>query len=145
MKRDSLAHEFVETIPSHLDEGTLYVSVPYRTAVHLCACGCGNRVVTPLRPSRWQLYFDGESVSLSPSVGSWQFPCRSHYWIEKDCIRWARQWTDKEIATGRERDAQDVRGYYEGRRARAMQPVATPQPTIGLFRRAWRRFRQRVG
>ncbi|MFC4855982.1 DUF6527 family protein [Actinophytocola glycyrrhizae] len=24
--------------------------------------------------------FNGETVSLSPSIGNWSFPCRSHYY-----------------------------------------------------------------
>jgi len=34
-------------------------------------------VVTPLSPTGWSLIFDGETVSLYPSIGNWNFPCRS--------------------------------------------------------------------
>lgn len=115
MKQSSFSHEFVEFIPSMLDDGILYVSIPYATVVHLCACGCGNKVVTPINPAQWQLLYDGESVSLSPSLGNWQFPCRSHYWVRHDQIRWARPWTDEEIAEGHRRDAQDLESYFTGR------------------------------
>src|SRR5579875_1493375 len=98
MKRASVSHEFVEDIPLQLDEGIVYVSIPYSTVVHLCPCGCRNKVVTPLSPAEWQLLYDGESVSLTPSIGNWEFPCRSHYWICHNRIRWARQWTTEEIA-----------------------------------------------
>ncbi len=56
MRRTSVNHEFVEFIPSELQEGVLYVSVQYATAVHQCACGCGNKVVTPISPVDWQLF-----------------------------------------------------------------------------------------
>jgi hypothetical protein len=46
-----LKHEFVEFIPDELKEGTIYVSIRFATATHLCCCGCGSRVVTPLRPT----------------------------------------------------------------------------------------------
>src|SRR6266567_538686 len=95
MKHDSLRHEFVEEIPSDPEEGVLYVSVRYRTAVHRCACGCGEKVVTPIKGPRWHLYFDGDTVSLDPSIGSWQLRCRSHYWIRANAIRWAGVWTDE--------------------------------------------------
>ena len=71
MRRTSIDHEFVEFIPSELQEAVLYVSIPYATAVHQCACGCGNKVVTPISPVDWQLLFDGETVSLTPSIGNW--------------------------------------------------------------------------
>jgi hypothetical protein len=80
----SLRHEFVEFIPEVLAEKIVYVSVRFATAVHKCCCRCGREVVTPLTPTDWKLIFDGKTVSLDPSIGSWSFPCKSHYWIEND-------------------------------------------------------------
>ncbi len=54
-----IQHEFVEFIPERLTERTLYVSVAYASAAHLCFCGCGNKVVTPIHPAGWELLFDG--------------------------------------------------------------------------------------
>jgi hypothetical protein len=63
-------HVFVDTVPERLEKAVLYVSLTYATAVHLCACGCGNEVVTPFNPaSGWWLTFDGKTVSLWPSIG----------------------------------------------------------------------------
>ncbi len=62
---------FVESLPNLIDDGILYVSMSFASAVHRCACGCGQEVVTPLSPTDWQLHFDGENVSLEPSVGNW--------------------------------------------------------------------------
>lgn len=53
MRRNSSAHEFVETIPSDPDDGTVYIFIRYGTAVHRCAYGCGKKVVTPIKPPRW--------------------------------------------------------------------------------------------
>lgn len=72
-------HKFVEYIPDALDEGVLYVSVTFRTVLHLCGCGCGSEVATPLDPSDWKLTFDGKTISLYPSVGNWSLACQSHY------------------------------------------------------------------
>ena len=36
-----------------------------------CCCGCGEEVVTPFSPAQWQMSFDGEAVSLHPSIGNW--------------------------------------------------------------------------
>lgn len=87
-----LNHKFVEFIPEALDDDVLYVSVIHGTAVHGCCCGCGREVVTPLTPADWELTFDGETVSLYPSIGNWNFPCRSHYWITKNRVEWAPSW-----------------------------------------------------
>lgn len=115
MKITSIQSEFVEFVPSELIEGTLYISMSYATTVHLCACGCGNKVVLPLSPADWQMYFDGESISLTPSVGNWQFPCRSHYWIKDNNVRLAPPWTERQVAAGRARDAADFDRYLADR------------------------------
>ncbi len=105
MRRDIVfLHEFVEHIPDHLPDGMIYVSITFSTAVHMCACGCRREVVTPLSPTDWQLLFDGESVSLTPSIGNWGFPCRSHYWIRHNKVQWARKWPQREIDAGRTRE-----------------------------------------
>ena len=73
MRVEKVRHEFVEFIPSTLNDGVLYISIPYATAVHKCCCGCGEKVVTPLTPTDWSLTFDGLTASLSPSIGNWGF------------------------------------------------------------------------
>lgn len=101
---DHLQHEFVDNIPDELEDGRIYVSIRYRTVMHRCCCGCGFEVVTPLAPTEWSVTFDGDSISLSPSVGNWSFPCQSHYWIRRGHVKWARHWSPDEIAAGRELD-----------------------------------------
>ena len=29
----------------------------------------GNKVVTPISPADWQLFYDGDTVSVTPSIG----------------------------------------------------------------------------
>ena len=89
-----IAHKFVEFIPEQIEEGVLYISIEYCTVVHKCICGCGNEVVTPLSPTGWELTFNGKTVSLSPSIGNWNFECKSHYFITRNNIRYARRWND---------------------------------------------------
>jgi len=99
----TIQHKFVEFIPDLLDQGVLYITVEYKTAVHLCICGCGNKVITPLHPAFWQLTFDGKTVSLYPSIGNWSFECQSHYWITKNQVHIARKWTEREIEHNRKK------------------------------------------
>ncbi|MFA6896877.1 MAG: DUF6527 family protein [Patescibacteria group bacterium] len=107
-----MIHKFVENIPDNLEEGTIYISIEYGTVVHKCCCGCGNEVVTPLSPTDWQLIFDGETISLYPSIGNWNFDCKSHYWIINDRIKWARKWSKQEIDGNRQKDSLDKKKYY---------------------------------
>lgn len=112
----NLNHEFVEYVPQELKDGTLYVSLTFATVVHKCCCGCGNEVVTPLSPTDWKITFDGESISLDPSIGNWSFDCKSHYWIENSAVRWARRWSREQIDAGRAHDRLAKKGYFDGRR-----------------------------
>jgi hypothetical protein len=106
----TVQHQFVEFIPEAIDEGILYVSIPYATAVHKCVCGCGNEVVTPLSPKDWQLTFNGKAVSLSPSIGNWNFACRSHYWIKNNHIEHSDS-SEKEY-TGSKKGKNNKSIYY---------------------------------
>jgi hypothetical protein len=114
-RRASVKHQFVESVPQTIDDGVLYVSIKYATAVHKCCCGCGIEVVTPLTPTDWELTFDGESVSLGPSIGNWSFPCQSHYWIIRNRVKWARRWTRREIEAGRSDDKSAKNEYFDSR------------------------------
>ena len=112
-RTNTLRPEFVEFIPGTLQDGILYVSRKYKTASHLCCCGCGNKVVTPLNPSGWKLTEKGGAVSLHPSIGNWSFPCQSHYWVRGSRIEWAPKWTRREIEEGRMSDQLAQRHYFD--------------------------------
>lgn len=107
-----MKHEFVEFIPDVIEESILYVSMEYGTVAHKCCCGCGCEVVTPLTPTDWNLTYNGDSISLSPSVGNWEFECQSHYWIRKNRVEWAGQWTKEQIEQGREYDKELKEHFY---------------------------------
>jgi len=85
-----LRPEFVKFVPEKLEPGVLYVSMEFETAVHLCACGCNAKTVTPFGSWRdsWTLTENQGVVTLSPSIGNFQMPCRSHYFIEANQVRW---------------------------------------------------------
>lgn len=109
----TLTHEFVEFIPDDLKESVVYVSIPYATVAHKCWCGCGKEVVTPLSPTDWKLIFDGKTISLYPSIGNWSFPCRTHYWIRKNRVQWAEQWSQERINAGRSYDRRAKEAYFD--------------------------------
>jgi hypothetical protein len=113
----TMQHKFVEYIPEQLEEGIIYITIEYRSAVHLCACGCGNKVVTPLTPTDWELTFDGKSISLSPSIGNWSFNCKSHYFITNNKVRFVRKWDHDEIDEGRRRDWLFKSNYFKKKRS----------------------------
>ena len=79
---------FVEQFPDDLESGILYVSMQHAICGHLCACGCGERVITPLSPTQWKLVYNGEAVTLYPSIGNYAFACRSHYFLTNGTIIW---------------------------------------------------------
>ena len=81
MKQKHFKHLFVDSIPATLQDGVLYVCIKHRVVSHLCACGCGQRIDTPIDPDEWRLTYNGESISLWPSIGNYDIPCHSHYFI----------------------------------------------------------------
>ena len=88
MRIRQITHSFVEYVPDALDEGILYVSIPFATATHKCFCGCGWEVTTTIAPNAWELTYNGRSISLNPSVGSRNLKCKSHYWIHENKVDW---------------------------------------------------------
>ena len=83
-----LTAKLVETIPEDLKEGIIYISEPYRVAIHNCCCGCGNEVVTPLGGHGWGLTMNNGKATLNPSIGSFALDCKSHYWIRDGEVEW---------------------------------------------------------
>ena len=79
---------FVEQFPDDFESGILYVSMQYAICGHLCACGCGERVITPLSPTQWKLVYNGEAITLYPSIGNYAFACQSHYFLTNGKIVW---------------------------------------------------------
>lgn len=144
-----LRHEFVEYIPDTLQEGTIYVSIGFATAAHKCCCGCGHEVITPISPTDWKLVFDGESVSLHPSIGNWSFPCRSHYWIRRDRVTWARPWSQEEVLARRAHEAL-FKDYYSGSTptpsmpggSEDVDPPGGDERRDGIWQRLQNRFRR---
>jgi hypothetical protein len=128
MRRNALRHEFVEFIPEELEEGVVYVSLPYGTAAHKCCCGCGREVNSPIGPTDYELIDHGDSITLDPSIGNWSFPCRSHYFVRRNKVVWMPAMTQGQIDAGREKDRRIKAAYFE-----------TVNTKTVLLRRLWRR------
>jgi hypothetical protein len=111
-------------MPRQLEANVLYVSEEFEIAAHLCACGCGNKVTTPLGSTEWSFEEIRGKPTLRPSIGNWQWPCKSHYWIIAGKVRWADQWTPEQVARGRRAEEERRREYYESRHARRRSPLA---------------------
>jgi hypothetical protein len=125
----------VDYMPKDLDSGILYVSEEFDIAMHLCACGCGSKVKTPLGPTEWSVVETPDGPSLSPSVGNWQQPCQSHYWIDRGEILWAKKWSQEQIAVGRRFEQERRAAYYE----------ALDRKRGGILHRLWRWLKSLFG
>jgi hypothetical protein len=139
-----LKHEFVEFIPDDLERRTIYISIRFATASHLCLCGCANKVVTPIRPTDWKLIFDGKTVSLDPSIGNWSFPCQSHYWIRNNRVKWAPKWSREQIERGRQYDHYAKGSYFKAAatetvpdEASGVSGVAPEKPRLWSTIKSW--------
>lgn len=84
IKTVPITPEYITYVPEKMGQGILYISREFETALHLCLCGCGNEVVTPLSENGWILTESKGKVSLYPSIGNYSLPCRSHYVITQN-------------------------------------------------------------
>ena len=105
-----LRPELVETMPEGLHDGVIYISEKYRVALHNCCCGCGEEVSTPIGPTEFSISVADGEVSVHPSIGNHDFPCRSHYVIRRGAILWAGEMSRAAIEKGRTHDRYIKRG-----------------------------------
>ncbi|MGI8680276.1 MAG: DUF6527 family protein [Jatrophihabitans sp.] len=103
--------------------------------MHLCCDGCGKKVSTPLRPAQWTLTYDGETVSLAPSIGNFSLACGSHYWIRQNRVRRARPMPRSAIRANTARDLEAAE--------QAFASVNTDMPAGQRRRALWLRFLRR--
>jgi hypothetical protein len=103
-------------MPEIIKDGVLYISLDYGTVIHNCACGCGSEVNTPLSPTGWKMIYNGETITLNPSVGNWSFDCKSHYWITEGKIEWASTWSDGRIKKIRKVENNERHKFYESKK-----------------------------
>ena len=125
MRYTQLEHRFVDLIPESLEPGLLYIAMDYGIATHACACGCGEEIVTPFTPTDWAMTYDGETVSLWPSIGSWTLPCRSHYIIRRGKVIEAEPWSDDQVENALRRE-KEARAQFYGTGAVDRASVAPP-------------------
>lgn len=136
IRHKRLEHRFVENIPDRLEAGVLYISMEYATSAHSCCCGCGEEVVTPFTPTDWKMTFDGDTVSLRPSIGNWTLKCRSHYVIERGQVVEAAPWSNEQIAAERRRDhAAKDRFYGRSPITEVSPPAPVSKPPQSIWRR----------
>jgi hypothetical protein len=94
-KLNTIEPIFIDEIPLNLEAGKIYISEKYGVAIHLCACGCKLKAVTPFdnNDSRvWSIVMDKANsiISLMPSVGNFagENPYHAHYFITGNKIIW---------------------------------------------------------
>ena len=105
----------VEYMPKSIDKGILYVSRRFGVTAHKCPCGCGTKVILPLGPCEWSIAERNGKPTLHPSVGNWQIPCKSHYWIKNGQIEWLDSWSDEQIEAGRAKEQTRRELYYKNK------------------------------
>lgn len=130
-----MKHKFVDKIPDILEDKVLYVSMEYETVIHKCACGCGSEVVTPLSPADWSLMFNGETISLEPSIGNWSLDCKSHYWITKNKVKWSYKWSNDEIEKVKASDLEAKKEHFEKTNSEEIELESKEEEKKSLFER----------
>jgi hypothetical protein len=82
--------------------------------------------------------FDGETVSLRPSIGNWTLKCRSHYVIDRGKVIEAGPWSEEQVDAERRRDrAAKAHFYGQVPKVEAPSQSVPPKATPGFWRRVW--------
>lgn len=93
IKQVDVTFEFAEgdkPLPpfKEMKENVIYASIEYGCSQHKCLCGCGEIATMSLKPTwedGWDLITNSKDVySFTPSIGNYNFPCKSHYIITKN-------------------------------------------------------------
>ena len=101
MKINKFKVEFVDKIPLNLKNGILYVCLNCNVIVHRCACWCGQKTVTPIdKKYGWVIKYDGQAITLRPSIGNFNIPCKSHYYITNNKVEWLEKYQQKNNKKG---------------------------------------------
>lgn len=87
-----------------------------------------------LAPERWHLSYDGEFLSLNPSIGNSRLHCRSHYWIRRNKVVWCRPMTPVTSALAQKREDQERESKYDAS-GHAFSRLKK------FFTKCWSRFR----
>ncbi len=78
--------------------------------------------------------YDGVTVSLWPSVGSWTLKCNSHYIIRNNQVIGSGRWTPAQIEAERHRD-RAMKAKFYGTPAPELEPkIAMPAATVQVVR-----------
>lgn len=109
-------------IPQDLEQGNFYYSEEFSSSTHLCACGCGQKVSFPIKKGEWRLREYKGKFWVWPSVGSRSLPCRSHYVISGNRLKWCPPMSDHEADFSFRRD--------RAHRARLYEPEVKSAPAV---------------
>lgn len=132
-KIERMRLERVHYMPKVLEPGVVYASEEFGAAAHICACGCGAKIRTPLGPTEWRLDEASAGPSLSPSVGNSQQPCRSHYWIWRGEVEWCGDMTEAQIQAGRHLERSRRMAYFAKREKERRAEAQSPSQRIWNF------------
>lgn len=73
-------------------------------------------------------------VSLRPSIGNWNYRCKSHYFITNNRVIWADKFTQKQIASVQAKDNFDKQKYIANKNK---QGSNSEQDSDSWFSKLW--------
>jgi hypothetical protein len=81
----------------------------------------------PFTLTDWKRTFDGENISLRPSIGNWTLKRRSHYVIDHGKVIEAGTWSDEQVEAEQGRDCAAKARFY-GQPPSVDRPLQTNPP-----------------
>ncbi len=76
------------SFPEQLEIGKVYFYKEWSISVHLCPCGCGDKVYLPFKETNVSgEYWGLSSNTFTPSIFK-RLGCKSHYFIKNGLVQW---------------------------------------------------------
>ena len=111
-------YQSVEKTPTLLQSEVVYINEEFEIATLLCPCGCNHKIVL-LCPDGHLVINDGGFATVKPSIGVWDAPCRSHFFLNSGTVDWCNSWSEERIKSSmrmqrdRHVEAQPILTWYQ--------------------------------
>ncbi|WP_425281570.1 DUF6527 family protein [Peiella sedimenti] len=125
-------YEEVTKTPKPLEAGIVYHNPSFELATLLCACGCGHKV-TLLVPDGHRVINNSGYATITPSIGVFDAPCMSHYFITNGHVRMLMPFRGAQAASV-------MRSQIARHARRDEKPVEEARGFWAGLKKLWKRF-----
>jgi hypothetical protein len=124
-------YQKVDRTPATLVDGVVYHNEDFELAALSCACGCGHRI-TLLVPDSHQVFDHGGFATVRPSIGVFDAPCLSHFFVTAGDVEWLDAFSQPSAAAIMQRQIARHVGFETKRATWFQRLVQRVRKLLGL-------------